>query len=946
MSKVMALSLPSLDNKVFKTSTSFKGLGLYDLTKKKNKIGKEEIFSEVVVLTEAEVCFISDKRLGTSGPPSLPIGKTRMRLMSNKSMGTSKSLASLGLTRLPEVTGKEQQVKLGANHAIVGCSDSSVKVIDCETLDVTFYLDFAKGSVPNMLCDAAFVPATSVLSTMASGKDMSFALFAAASDGNICSWLLTSEQLQAKRTQPLGVRPSSAFHVGKCGLFSCHVKRSPWQGAPHRGAEADDGNVESFDSTLYAPWHVYAFTQDGNLNIIRCVDERGRLVLGKGAQQAQTIIASLKFSTVNFAKEKKISFRCEFVTDDVFGFTITSKQRSGQQQLQFSRISIDGQKAELESLPPFELEKHLRKESAAAAAAAGGDGCPSRRTKGGKVEELKIHCLCRNGSFGGLAIGTSLGLTTLATRFEMKPRPLLISQNATDLIALKTNHGDRLALEHITCQAPPPQGGGRRGKIHSGMRRIQSVFPNPVRDLDRNAKMEFSARRKFLSVLSSRDELFLYEVCGNGLLQIDHSLGKVKDLAWNQKEERNLCVCCSTEFGPGIRFLSINTDSKQIEVIGDGEANGEILSLGSGPCLAVVTRRDGKENLEFVSWEQRRPWASGTNLNGVDLPGYSFMEWSQPQSGSSTAIQFCAIGYSNTLLILASQAGTMSYIGSLGVKGALGCLWEGECLFVNTQDAIFAAFLSSAAIPKPLQSDTMPRKMQSTLGLIAYKSLTGDLPDFSASISALCNGKFSMLSYSPGGTIWCTSEHDQVFAVDVIGLRDQLKIELEGSHFSSYLSAVESKLTSEDKNEIFNFVCQRGLLARVPQILSYAGRKEEQIWGLYSYEKMKALQLCLHYIKGMATEYDGNTLRERSLTSFEALLLTSKEILRLTESSHPDGRTKVAECLSHVCSLGKHACTRSILHLYGGSGLVDLPRHDKSSRGIDLLFEKARMSCE
>ena len=108
---LIALHLPTLDKNAFKASSVFKGLRFYDRE-------DSDAGSEIVVLTESDLCFVHDKRLSPS--PSLESAETnvRLRLISNKKMGTSKALAALAVVRLPSVE-EDGCFSVGKDHVLV-----------------------------------------------------------------------------------------------------------------------------------------------------------------------------------------------------------------------------------------------------------------------------------------------------------------------------------------------------------------------------------------------------------------------------------------------------------------------------------------------------------------------------------------------------------------------------------------------------------------------------------------------------------------------------------------------------------------------------------------------------------------------------------------------------------------------------------------------------------
>lgn len=888
---ILSVHLPSLDKSSFKSSASMKGIQMYDRSEDRRGGG-----SEVALLTDHDLVFVRDDRLGARAGTSEQ--KTRTRHLSNKAMGTGKALASLGIVR-PHSLSPEGRLRFGDALAVVGCGDSTVKVVHCGTLAVALSLDFAKSSVPSMLCGSRLVPARSAITEGTSAS----ALFAASSDGHICSWLLDPEHLAgaANRPKPVSARPSCSFKIGKAGILGCEIGRSPGACAPVEGDPTP---------SLYGQWLAYAFTKDGKLSVIRCVDGGGRLVLGKGVQQDQAVLATIDISSgVNFSKEKKLEFHCALLQGGVLAFTASSaKQRkSGPQRVNFSKVRVEaGDPPRLEPMAAFEVERALRGEARAAG------------KKSSQKEEFRVLAMAAAVGGGGLVIGTSAGWAALTGRFSGTSTPAVISGGGGGLTILRSKRkGGGLDLERIQPASAAAQKGD--GVVRACARAVQTFCEVPGVEGLGGADLQFSPSRRFLRILSGGC-LHAFAVSSSGLHPIAHSLGRVDQFAWCDLDE-SVCACSSQG---QVRLLRISLDGR-IEVTGSLEAAtaaGGVSSLSGGPRLGVTcsSSGDAPSRLDFYTWRGER--AVGENLEGAVLPEPAFVEWNRIEPGFP---RLCAVGYSNAIVILALSRSGVCHLGSVpvSVSQPVSCLWRfGGCLLVGTSEEIFAAYVSAAESQgEEAGLLTIPPEMRPRQGLCERASLTDQDPNF-ADAAAAIGGPYSLL-WSGEGSVWCSSADGDVFAVDLahLSVLDRLKTELGSPEFPALLERAQGSLSAEDRKNLICHVSRLGLVASNPQVLGFASTKAEQIWALYASDRAKALQLAIHYVTGAAEAHGshGSSVPQRSLREFRDLLGVSREVFMATREEHGgSARAKMEECLAKMAG---GALGETTARVFAGTGI-------------------------
>ncbi len=820
-----------------------------------------------------------------------------------------------------------------------------MRLISCHTLHVVQTLEFAKSSVPSMLCTAYPVPARSA----AAGGDAktgateasSFALFAAGVDGQICSWLLHAQPMDGAGASALK-QAHGTFKVGKAGLFDCFVK--PTHGSDVQVTESNRGIV----STLYCPHMAFAFAQDGKLNVVRCVDAGGALVLGKNKAQA---LASIMFTdNVDLLREKKLSMHCCFVSGDVFALCLTVKQKKKvSHKVQFSRVLV-GQNgfAKVTRLEPFDAEGHMRAELSS----RGGSPVkrsPSKRGRGDSAvpQDFKLHCLA--GGPGRIGVGTNLGLATMSLTFPQTREALLLAENSQFATVLKLQSDAQLAIELVK--------GGSSSAHPCGCAKVAHGLVKLPSQINGSAVLDCSATRRFVSLHAKEDGLLLlyaavFNQGGNmSLISVEHNLERVSHFAWHASDDLR-CAFVGAADGE-IQFLGMRPSSDpsqpprvHMQVLSevDRSTHGQVASLRSGPCLAAVTSTggDGGKQTQFFSWaggsEERSAPLAAPSLRGAHLPDCLFLEWSRKLNAAKPGgcPTFGCLGYHNAVLVLSFESGVVSFVGRLDIESPLGCLWEGSTLFVNTRSAVHVAFLSGSHFEGDCTS--VPVRMRGVYGLIGLKSLPN------AGINA-SGAPFSLVSYA-SGRLLCAGDHGQYYALGHLGALNRLKVDLDfPERFASSLAEVGTALRAEEKLDLFYFAGQRGRL--VASLLSYAPAKLEQIWGLYTYEPFTALQLSIHYLRATAGEGGGAVCTPHFEAKFLALLRACRQIYERVRGDHADAKAKVEECLSHICQQGESngsgggppasaklpVIRRCVEQAFGGSDTLALPEGVEAAQG-------------
>ena len=831
-------------------------------------------------------------------------------------------------------------------------SDHALRLVSCETLSVVALLEFPKIGSPSLLCnggDGAFLTrgrgtgAPSVSSSNA-------AIFAAGSDGQVCSWLVAD--LAQSGGKPKSVEPTGTTKVGsgKVGLYHFNCKRAALLS---EGGESGAG-AEEVASGAHCACHGYCFGQDGVLTILRLIDGSGALKL-EGSNQGE-VLARLKYCELNLAKEKKISLHCEFIADDVFGFAVTTKQTKNQRvRLQFSQISASREgNFELKSLQPFLVEENLRRRAAAIATKS-----PNNKAKGDS--EFKVYALASTGG-GRLAIGTNFGIAALSASFGAgASRNLVLSHhprtesNATAATVLQIL--DRTSVRFVQIAREAAEEGKERVEKPTLLRvAFKATALGPKQDLGIDlvdARMEISAGGRFVSGHSKATKaLGVYALAFDGAggarleaLTMDSRLGEgVHHFAWSSHDDTR-CICWTPSLGPQCLTITASQDTSGIGLLIEGEAvptkisggNFENLaSLATGPCVTALA---GDENaLAFLS-SRRENVASGRenfktivgkNLAGVDLSGCAFIEWSKPSQRGEIECSFCALGYANALVVLmhrrrlaslhqsedgdqsrdteGDEEEEVSHVGSLAIDSPLGSLWVGQSLLVGTPRDLWVAHFAPFMAPVAAAPQTLPLEMAPAQGLIQFERLTTDLVGFAADLRSLCTGNYRLLSYSQG-RIWCETDCGQIFTFEVPSLLETLKLEVHGQ-FSEALAAAATSLSNQDKRSLFNFVGKKGLMEILPVMLTHAPSKVHQVWGLFAQNKTKGLQLALHYIQANLDHEtrSGGRMTMRALSSIDALLGAASEMCSLLGTN--EAREKVEACLSQVRSHSN--CTKPL----------------------------------
>ena len=766
-------------------------------------------------------------------------------------------------------------------------------------------LAFAKSSVPSMLCGAQPIPVVQTSMSIVSVKKKddddksesdwnAFALFAAGVDGHLCSWELSKQLMERQIKQPSG-----SLKVGKVGLFDFFVK-------PVRGDQSGGAGASSSSSTFSYPCAAFAFAQDGNLHIIRCVDAEGKIVLGRTAPGQGTVTVNYA-NNVNLLKEKKISMKCMFMSDDVFGLVLTTKQRKTQQQLQFTQVQMSSTgKVALKRLQSFNLRNPSPPKRS-----------PSSKKSKSDAIELKVYSLSSSTS-GRMIIGTNYGLVAMRSCLNTASSSVVLYSTDQAATVVTMRNDTHLVIEQVIMPS-------HANAIQYCPKNIQNHVALPSAMMEgmglKNVILDYSASGKFLSVISMESHIlglyaFVQDQEGKlALIPIEHQLGSVHHFAWHPSDD-----CTFAYVGPShcVQFVNISAGSEsadsnmmqprfEVNVVAQDQetttpASPIVLSLAKGPCLGIMVRERGesKEELKFLPWDDPSNGEGFAikqgNLDGVYLPDHIFMKWSSAvHFATGDSVSFCAIGFSNAVVMLAfnSNSRQISFLGHLKFDSPLGCLWHGTTLFVNTESHVYVAFFSGA---QPIKASSVPVKMRGVHGLIDVKCVT------EYSTGALSQGRYSMLSYC-GGRILCATDHRQIFALDILNTLDRLKVEAESNHFLDCLTRMENALTTKDKQELFYFLCQKRNLANFPRMLSYAPSKLEQAWGLYMSEPLKALQLIIHYMRAIINEACQN---EAALTKafqwkLDTFLCTCKQMYHLIKDDFSDAKEKVEQCLMDIC---------------------------------------------
>ena len=821
----------------------------------------------------------------------------------NKGFATMQIVDDGNALALMNTTGKaNSSFAPPTSYLVLGCNNHTIKILCCRTHQVLTSLEFTKSSVPSIICSTQFVPiAPADLDRGASSKPADVSLFAAATDGNIGCWRMETSALSPSLT------PSSAkkqkdyqaqglFKLGKSGIFNCFVKPS----SESQGIEINSGQ-NSPAVRSYSAFIAYAFAQDGYLHVLQCVDTSGKLVFGNKA----VLLAKLSFISGDL---KKVNVHCDFMSNDMFTLLVKSKQSKNAKpvEVQFLRVRFgrNAGGAELQKLKSFDLQKEMESPTNGAkpitASVSPMRRSPSLRgTKNGE-SDLKVHCL--NATSRRVVIGTNIGMLSFTTILEEPKKMVTIALNQSTWVAYASAVSQQLAIERLNVAE---QQGGAESPFLPVQRIGQQSFvqvPSEINLQDHGTAMEPSATRRFLSLHDKETKgLVLYAIVNTGeeisMIQLHDQMDQVTTFAWHALDDTR-CVCIRSQ---KIQFLGISQHGDQsqpkLEVIAEMDANSilgaQALSLHKGPCLGVLSQCEkNKTLLKFTQWATGSSSVSSlsaeveNDLGNVCLSEFVFMEWSNVihYKASGSSICFCAIGYNNCVLFLCYNGTSLSYSGKIVLDDPQGCLWQDTSLLINTVDGIYIAHVSGA---NPMKSRLIPTNVQPVHGLLDFKRLH---------VTSHIIGKFKLLHYS-AGKIWCVSEQGQVFVAQLLNKVDRLKLELEVLH---NVSLEDIPLTTEDKRKLFFYVCKSGRLGSFPSLLSYSSCKLDQVWGLYTYEPLKALCLAIHYIKEMIKDIDQGSV---SLTMLGAqnmsdLLLAARKISTWIGSE--EAVKRLDDCEEHI----------------------------------------------